>query len=357
MKNESRDIKLFFLTFDLIRYVLLRIFSFLKLSLCAFAFIFPIEPDIHYKSGIRRLSYLKNMDCCMQMNPIFHVVLICAFQLLVSCTNSGLKGYKRIQPQVHFKLHKFGTNAGKLSENDLVTIHISYSTIDDSIFFKGVRKIRLVDPGFNNSVFACLIKLHMGDSASFIFNTSDFFVKNLKTPVPAYLINHKRIKLNISVLDIQTAEEYEAGKMQFMQWAQDLRELEKEIIRSFLNQERIKVSPTPGGMYFILTKVGNGARPVKGDMVSVNYEGKFLDGRYFDSTKKREEALEFIYGQEYMVIKGIEDAIGMMREGDRALIILPSDLAFGSSGAGEGIIPPYTALIYELELLKVCKIN
>ena len=303
------------------------------------------------------MSRLK-MKNCLCLIPVFRMIMICVLALLTSsCINSTLKGYKRIYPRIHYKLHQFGAGEEKLSENDLVTIHVSYSTTDDSVFFRRVRKIRLEDPGFNNSVYSCIMRLHQGDSASFIFRTSDLFVKNLKTSVPEFLQHHKRIKMNVSVLDVQTSAGYEAEKKQFLQWARDMKQAEIKILENFLDQQRISVNPDPDGMYFILTKVGRGERPVKGDLVSIKYEGKFMDGRYFDTTQNNAESFDFIYGQEYMVIKGIEKAVGMMREGDNALIILPSELAFGSTGAGEGVIPPFTALIYELELLKVRKIK
>ena len=273
--------------------------------------------------------------------------------LLSSCIRFTYREYRRILPGVYFKLHVLGDDTIRPFEGDLITVNLSYSTLEDSVFFRGARKIRLEDPGFQNSVYNCFIRLHEGDSASFIFRSTDFFVKNLNIPVPAFLEHHKRIKMNVIILEVQTNDEFEAEKEQFLKWSESMELAEKDIIRNFLEKEKITVDATPSGMYFILTKAGSGKRPLKGDIVRINYEGKFMNGRYFDSTKKQDEALEFIYGQEFMVIKGIEEAIGMMREGDRALVILPSNLAFGSSGAGDGIIPPFTALIYELELLKV----
>ena len=236
-----------------------------------------------------------------------------------------------------------------------MTVDISYSTLEDSVFFKGMRKIKLEDPGFPGSVFSCFMKLRSDDSASFIFKTNDFFVKNLRTPIPYFIKDHEMIKMNVSVTELQKSDEFFMEKKQFLAWSNTLSASENDIISRFLREERINIEPTPSGLYFILLKVGSGRKPVKGDIVTVNYEGKFLNGKYFDSTVKRNEPLEFVYGEEYIVIRGMEEAIGMMREGERTLIIVPSNLAFGSAGAGRGIIPPYTALIYELELLKVRK--
>ncbi len=282
-------------------------------------------------------------------------VIITALVLLLtfSCRFSRHREFVKIFPDVYFKLHRFGEDNKKPETGDFITVSFSYTTLHDSLIYKASKKLRIEDTKNPGSVHNCLKMLNKGDSASFIFKTDDFFVKNLHVPVPSDLINHKYIRMNVLLTDIQTSEEFVNEKKLLLQWSYALQDMEKDIINNFIEGERISVSPTPDGLYFVLLKVGSGKRPHKGDLVKVNYEGRFFDGRFFDSTLKRSEPLDFIYGQEYIVIKGLEEAIGMMREGDKALIIVPSDLAFGSSGAGEGIIPPYTALIYEVELISV----
>jgi len=60
-----------------------------------------------------------------------------------------------------------------------------------------------------------------------------------------------------------------------------------------------------------------------------------------------------VYGTEWQVIKGLEEAIGLMREGEKSLFILPSELGFGNQGSSSQVIPPFTSLIFEVEILKV----
>ena len=282
-------------------------------------------------------------------------ILITAVLMLLStsCRFTMQKDFVKVSPGVYFKLHRFGEENNKPANGDFITANFSYTTIDDSLIYKATRKFRIEDTKRPGSVHICLMMLNQGDSASFIFPTDDFFVKDLRVPVPSYLNLHKQIKMNVIVMDVQSAEEFSREKKLFLEWSYALKDMEKDVIKKFLDGERISVSPTPSGLYFILLKVGRGPRPRKGDLINVNYEGRFLDGRFFDSTLDRSEPLDFIFGQEYSIIKGMEEAIGMMREGDKALIIVPSELAFGSSGAGEGIIPPYSALIYEIELISV----
>jgi FKBP-type peptidyl-prolyl cis-trans isomerase len=90
-----------------------------------------------------------------------------------------------------------------------------------------------------------------------------------------------------------------------------------------------------------------------GDTIVVHYEGIFLNVNFFDSTNKRNEAFQFVNGQQWQVIKGMEEAIATMHEGERSLFILPSDVAFGDSGSSTGLIPPFTSLIFEVELISI----
>ena len=87
--------------------------------------------------------------------------------------------------------------------------------------------------------------------------------------------------------------------------------------------------------------------------MTVNYEGRFLNGKFFDSTVRRKQPFQFVYGTEWQVVEGLEEAIGMMKEGEKSLFILPSNLAFGTEGSSTGIVPPFTSLIFEVELLAI----
>jgi FKBP-type peptidyl-prolyl cis-trans isomerase FkpA len=113
------------------------------------------------------------------------------------------------------------------------------------------------------------------------------------------------------------------------------------------------VNPLPSGIYYLNLVQGNGKKVELGDTITVNYEGRFLNGKFFDSTVKRRQPFQFVYGTEWQVIKGLEEAIGLMCEGEKSLFILPSELGFGNRGSSSSIIPPFTSLIFEVEILKV----
>jgi FKBP-type peptidyl-prolyl cis-trans isomerase len=107
------------------------------------------------------------------------------------------------------------------------------------------------------------------------------------------------------------------------------------------------------GIYYIVQRTGNGPAVTIGDTVVIHYEGHFLNGKYFDSTRRRNDPLQFVYGHQLQVIGGLEKAIGKMCEGDKALVIIPSEQAFGADGSVEGIVPPFTPVVFEIELINV----
>ncbi len=157
--------------------------------------------------------------------------------------------------------------------------------------------------------------------------------------------------------NIQTREDYEQEKEAFLTWIEDFGDYEKVVLKQFIGSEKPGISPLPSGIYYVNLRPGKGKKVELGDTLTINYEGRFLNGRFFDSTVKRHQPFQFVYGTEWQVIKGLEEAIGMMREGERSLFILPSELGFGNTGSSTGVIPPFTSLIFEVEILKVSSPN
>ncbi len=284
---------------------------------------------------------------------IIHLVAIII--LIISGCNwfSKYEGYRRTWSGIHYKLLAIGEDNQKPEIGDFLTIEIKYKTIRDSVFFNGKRRIQLIKPEFKGSIDECFAMLSKGDKAEFIIYAADFFEKTLQTNLPSFISRTDDMKVEINLIDFQTVEDYEKQKIAFMKWIEDFGDYEKEILTQYLQQQKLNIKPTASGLYYMRIEPGNGRKVKPGDTVTIDYEGRFLDGKFFDSTKKRKESFQFVYGTEWQVIKGLEEAIGMMEENEKALVILPSDLAFGPSGSSTGIIPPYTSLIFEVEVKKI----
>ncbi|MDH3698141.1 MAG: peptidylprolyl isomerase [Flavobacteriaceae bacterium] len=108
---------------------------------------------------------------------------------------------------------------------------------------------------------------------------------------------------------------------------------------------------TASGLYYKILKQGDGNKPNKGDQVSVHYEGSLVNGQVFDSSYQRNQPIDFQIGVG-QVIPGWDEGISLLKVGDKAKLVIPSELGYGSSGAG-GVIPPDAILIFDVELVAV----
>ena len=115
------------------------------------------------------------------------------------------------------------------------------------------------------------------------------------------------------------------------------------------NAKRPKVKTTASGLQYEVIKSGTGKSPAPTDKVTTHYHGTLIDGTVFDSSVDRGEPATFPVNG---VIQGWQEALPMMKEGDKWKLYIPYNLAYGERGAG-GKIKPYSALIFEIELIKV----
>lgn len=107
---------------------------------------------------------------------------------------------------------------------------------------------------------------------------------------------------------------------------------------------------TASGLRYIITEKGNGIKPEEGAKVDVHYTGSLTNDTVFDSSYKRNQPFSFTLGQG-RVIKGWDEGVALLNEGDKATFIIPADLAYGSRATGN--IPANSTLIFQIELLKV----
>ena len=106
---------------------------------------------------------------------------------------------------------------------------------------------------------------------------------------------------------------------------------------------------TSSGLKYKILNKGNGDYPIKGDKVKVHYKGMLIDETVFDSSYKRNQPIEFNVGIG-QVIPGWDEGIMLLKKGEKAKFVIPSNLGYGETGAG-GVIPPNATLIFEVELL------
>lgn len=270
---------------------------------------------------------------------------------------SKYPGYKRLPHGVFYQLHTMGEDTSRPHPGDFITVNLTYLTMKDSVFFHGTRKLQVSEPVYEGAIDECFGMLSEDESATFIIPANNFFTITLQTALPRFILPEDPIKVKIELLEMQSEQDYMKEKEAFLSWIEDFGDYEKVILKQFIEEEKLDVSPLPSGIYYLNIRPGTGKKVEVGDTVTVEYEGRFLNGRFFDSTVKRRQPFQFVYGTEWQVVKGLEEAIGMMHEGEKSLFILPSELGFGTHGSSSSIIPPFTSLIFEVEILSVSSPN
>lgn len=115
------------------------------------------------------------------------------------------------------------------------------------------------------------------------------------------------------------------------------------------NGVRAEVTTTDSGLQYEVITDGSGDKPDASATVEVHYHGTLIDGTVFDSSVDRGETIEFPVNG---VIAGWTEALQLMPIGSKWKLYIPNDLAYGANGAG-GMIGPYAALIFEVELIAV----
>ncbi|OUS01997.1 peptidylprolyl isomerase [Flavobacteriales bacterium 33_180_T64] len=126
---------------------------------------------------------------------------------------------------------------------------------------------------------------------------------------------------------------------------------EREAARAELDKLASGFEETKSGLRYQIIQKGTGKAAEAGKTVSVHYKGQLADGTVFDSSYKRNAPLDFQVGVG-QVIPGWDEGICLLNVGDKARLVIPSDLGYGAAGAG-GVIPPDATLVFDVELMDV----
>lgn len=244
----------------------------------------------------------------------------------------------------------------KIDSGSIVKLHFILSTTDGKQVFSSYDRgepLRMEygkpfdTPGFDEGV----AKMTKGGKATLIVPSSIAFGAQGRGGM---IMPYTTLVYDVEIVDIMSKaawdKEQELKKKEAEAKVEASKVQETAKLNQYLKANNITVKPTVSGLYYIEKTKGTGIRAAAGKKVKVHYTGTLLDGTKFDSSRDRNEPFEFVLGQG-QVIKGWDEGISMMNVGGKATLVIPSRLAYGERDMGT--IPPYSALVFDVELLEV----
>jgi FKBP-type peptidyl-prolyl cis-trans isomerase len=270
-------------------------------------------------------------------------------QLLVATAALGLlmascgTGVKKTPGGIEYIVHKSGSGP-QLKEGDTafvnVSQHLNDSLIGESRKVLGAAfPIVVSKPQGKYDLMEGIALLHEGDSATFIVPWDSIPAQQR----PPFGKAGDKLKITFAVENKYSAAGQKAA--------------DEKLIKEYIDKNKLKATPNAEGVYIAVTEEGTGATPNVGDTVVVHYTGKLLNGKVFDSSTDSTmrpgplTPLRFPIGQG-MVIKGWDDGLKDLKKGSKAVLIIPSTLAYGFQGSPP-VIPANSVLVFDVQLLDI----
>ncbi|RAK62253.1 FKBP-type peptidyl-prolyl cis-trans isomerase [Hymenobacter edaphi] len=257
--------------------------------------------------------------------------------------------------------------AYKKNVGQIIALHVEYRTAKDSVLFQSRKqqmgfpvRVPLQDVTRKGGLEEAISLLQPGDSGVFRFNADSLSVKTTGQPAPPQIKKHgNTMTLFVKVDAIQNQADAMAAQQKAMQDMQakvkaheeKQKPLDEKTIQEYAQKNNLQVQKTASGISYVITQPGTGPKPTPGQIVSVNYSGKLLSGKEFDSSAKQGRPIEFPIGVG-QVIPGWDEGIPLLNKGSKAILLIPSSLAYGQRGAGADI-PADAVLRFDVELVDV----
>lgn len=264
---------------------------------------------------------------------------------------SKYKGFKQDKESgIYYKFYVINKDSAQAQTGDVVSLFYQLS-LKDSVLVPSMPIQEIIqESSYKGDVYSALRMMHVGDSATFILDADTFFHYMGGTNP----FDEKELYFTFKMTELMPKAEVEAmmreQEAQYQVMIEKAKAEEDSIMTKYIADNKIKVAPTASGLYYIQKVAGKGPQAENGKKVAVHYTGRLLDGTVFDSSIERGEPIEFVLGQG-QVIPGWEEGIAKMKEGGKATLLIPSNLAYGERG--NQVIPPCSPLVFDVELVKV----
>jgi len=264
--------------------------------------------------------------------------------LLAACNKT-----ETTETGIEYQIHQTDENARMVAKGDILLISMKANVeATDSLLFNSYADNKPYEiPADEPSLGSVLSLLKKGDSATFFVNADTLFNKSFGQPLPPGINSTDRIKFQVMINDIYSQEEM---RKKIENKTQEMILMDSLAFDQFIGANP-NMKKTASGLRYEVVKASKGKKASNGSKVTVKYRGTFLNGQVFDQTKEGQPDFVFNVG-ERKVIPGWDEGLQLMREGETFRFLVPWNLAYGEYGS-RPIIPPYSSLLFDVELVKV----
>ena len=285
------------------------------------------------------------------------LVLVVVSYAMLSCDTSTPEFYYT-QNDLKYKYHDIADGGVVPAIGDYLTVYMQYKDQNDSIFYNslystydGKELIKLGKPSIEGGIEEGFAQLQLGDSVTFFIEVDKFFKHYLNKEIPAYLDAKEEMRISLRLLNIESPLTYEKRIL--------LEQLKAEAIELDLLEGVIQKWDIEGdsvynknNVFMVYEDTNCLNRVAYGDLVKVKYKGYFIDGKVFYDNTAGDDYDEFKVGVKDQTIEGMKIALVHMCYGQKAKVLVPSDLGFGASVIEQGLVPKYAPVIFEIEVLE-----
>jgi len=281
------------------------------------------------------------------------LLFIAAIILSMATGVVAQKGFKTTTTGLKYKF-LFQGKGKKPQLNDVITLGIIARNSKDSIIDNTYDKARplrfpLKGAAFKGALEEGFLLMGEGDSAVFLVKSDSLYDAKKGNPRPSFVAAGSMVQFTVKLDKVQS---FEAFKKERHEHYLSQKEKDDKAITAYLNAKGLKSTKTASGLHCVTLTEGAGITPLKGNNVVIHYTAKLLDReKKFDSSYDKKIPFDFSLGWG-LVIKGVDEGIANMKEGEKRLLLIPSYLAYGEKGQKD-IVPADAPVLYEVELLKV----
>ena len=282
-------------------------------------------------------------------------LLLLSLFFIFSCKEKPktYQGYSK-QKDFYYKLISLGDETKKTDSSQFLLILASCRTLADSLFWDTRHNnnqsffITKNSPSLLKSVYG----FSLDDSLQYLFPTKKFFSAFYNSPVPFFCEKDSCIKFSVKIIRALSANQFKAFNDSLNTYIGQQKDKENFQMQDYITKNCKQVNEFAPNSFIEKTKATTLDSVKKGKKIKLFYKGYFLDGTLVDYTPNN-WAFEFVLGQEGQLLDGLQLALYRMKKGEKAKIILPSRLAFGEKGSSNGAVPPYTPLVYQIEIVDI----